>query len=96
MPIVDGVSATKMIREYEQEIANETTPAPRIPIFAVSASLVEKQREMYVETGFDGWVMKPIDFQRVDRLLRGVKLPWVRRDYVYGAGEWEEGGWFEV
>lgn len=85
-----------MIRKYEQqEIANETTPAPRIPIFAVSASLVEEHRAMYVESGFDGWVMKPIDFQRVDRLLGGVRFPWVRREYVYEAAEWEEGGWLE-
>ena len=97
MPIVDGLGATKMIRESEQqEIANGTTPAPRIPIFAVSASLLEEHREMYMESGFDGWVMKPIDFQRVDRLLGGLRLPGVRREYVYEPGVWEEGGWFEA
>lgn len=96
MPIVDGASATRLIREYEQqELANETTPAPRIPIFAVSASLREEHRNSYLRTGFDGWIMKPIDFQRLDRLLGGVRHPWLRQEYVYVPGQWEEGGWFK-
>ncbi|KGO40989.1 CheY-like superfamily [Penicillium expansum] len=97
MPIVDGLGATQMIREYEQqELANDTTPAPRIPIFAVSASLLEENRKMYMDSGFDGWVMKPIDFHRVDRLLGGVRLQWVREEVVYRPGVWEAGGWFEA
>ncbi|KAI2692070.1 hypothetical protein DTO013E5_6743 [Penicillium roqueforti] len=96
MPIVDGLGATQMIREYEQELANGDTPAPRIPIFAVSASLLEENRKMYMDSGFDGWVMKPIDFHRVDRLLGGVRLQWVRQEVVYRPGVWEAGGWFEA
>ncbi|OQE13997.1 hypothetical protein PENFLA_c041G03009 [Penicillium flavigenum] len=97
MPIVDGLGAMQMIREFEQqELANENTPAPRIPIFAVSASLLEKNRKMYMDSGFDGWVMKPIDFHRVDRLLGGVRLKWVREEVGYQPGVWEAGGWFEV
>ncbi|CAG8310999.1 unnamed protein product [Penicillium salamii] len=96
MPIVDGLSATRLIREYEQqEIANESTPAPRIPIFAVSASLVEENRATYIRTGFDGWILKPIDFHRLDRLLGGIKHQWVREEHIYQPGEWEEGGWFK-
>ncbi|OGE51601.1 hypothetical protein PENARI_c013G10006 [Penicillium arizonense] len=55
MPIVDGLSATKMIREHEQAMASSGLPETRVPIFAVSASLLEKDREMYVQSGFDGW-----------------------------------------
>ncbi|KAG0158071.1 hypothetical protein PDIDSM_5584 [Penicillium digitatum] len=97
MPIVDGLGATQMIREFEQqELANETTPAPHIPIFAVSASLLEENRKIYMDSGFDGWVMKPIDFYTVDRLLGGVRLRWVREEVVYRPGVWEAGGWFEA
>lgn len=96
MPIVDGIGATRLIREYEQqEIANETTAAPRIPIFAVSASLLEDNRDVYIKSGFDGWVMKPIDFQRLDRLLGGVRVPWIRQEHGYEPGMWEDGGWFK-
>lgn len=93
MPIVDGIGATKMIREYE---ATEDKHY-HIPIFAVSASLMEKDRQMYTDSGFDGWVLKPIDFQRVNHLLGGVYEDKGRRDgvYVAGAGAWEKGGWFE-
>ncbi|KAJ5759482.1 hypothetical protein N7520_006638 [Penicillium odoratum] len=89
MPIVDGLSATKMIREYEQQSTNRRTP-----VFAVSASLFEKDRQIYLDAGFDGWIMKPIDFQRVHLLLNGV-LSAERRDAaLYQPGMWEQGGWF--
>ncbi|KAJ5467106.1 hypothetical protein N7475_004858 [Penicillium sp. IBT 31633x] len=96
MPIVDGLSAAKMIREFEQlESAKENIIKPHIPLIAVSASLLEEHRQMYMESGFDGWVMKPIDFHRVDRVLAGVRLPWLRHDFVYKPGMWEGGGWFQ-
>lgn len=67
----------------------------RIPIFAVSASLEEKDREKYIQTGFDGWILKPVDFRRVDRLLCGIVDDDVRNECLYVPGKWEQGGWFE-
>jgi CheY-like chemotaxis protein len=95
MPIVDGLSATKMIREHEQDMASAGFSVTRIPIFAVSASLLEKDRETYVLSGFDGWLLKPIDFQRVNMLFGGVRIKWMRNECVYEPGIWEKGGWFE-
>lgn len=92
MPIVDGLSATKMIREHELQSSNRI----RIPVFAVSASLLEKDRQIYIDCGFDGWIMKPIDFQRVHELLEGVKRAGVRGNCLYQPGRWEQGGWFEA
>lgn len=92
MPIVDGLGATKMIREHETEASGND----RIPVFAVSASLMEKDRQMYVGCGFDGWIMKPVDFQRVHELLRGVRLADLREQCLYQAGMWEQGGWFNA
>jgi hypothetical protein len=43
---------------------------------------------------FDGWILKPIDFRRLDLILQGVKNPEIRRDCVYTPGQWERGGWF--
>lgn len=93
MPIVDGIGATKMIREYE---ATEDAQQHHIPIFAVSASLMEKDRQLYIDGGFDGWILKPIDFQRANHLLVGVHEREAREDSIYipGAGTWGEGGWF--
>jgi hypothetical protein len=43
---------------------------------------------------FDAWILKPIDFGRLDFLLEGIKTPELKRDAVYTPGHWERGGWF--
>ncbi|KAJ5380584.1 uncharacterized protein N7496_003012 [Penicillium cataractarum] len=91
MPIVDGLSATKMIREYEVQA---DLRHDYVPIFAVSASLLEKDRHTYINSGFDGWIMKPIDFQRIHELLKGVKSTEKRSTCFYRSGMLEQGGWF--
>ena len=52
MPLVDGASSTKMIRQYEKELVEELRRTrPRVPIIAVSASLTEDKRFDYVQSG---------------------------------------------
>lgn len=99
MPIVDGLTSTKMIREFEQSGEHHTLSAiasnhGRIPIIAVSASLVEREKNTYVSAGFDGWILKPIDFKRLETLLLGIIDDKTRNDAVYVTGKWERGGWF--
>ncbi|KGO74487.1 CheY-like superfamily [Penicillium italicum] len=101
MPILDGMKATRAIREFESKTPKEALSEKairndRVPVFAVSASLVEKDRDTYVETGFDGWVMKPINFARLNILLSGLCDRSARKAVTYTPdGEWENGGWFE-
>lgn len=99
MPIADGLESTKMIREIEAspEHAGHSEFAQangRIPIFAVSASLEESKKDDYVNAGFDGWILKPIDFSRLSILLAGIQDQETRRSNLYSPGEWEKGGWF--
>jgi CheY-like chemotaxis protein len=99
MPIVDGLSSTKMIRSIEAspEHRGHSSLAKsngRIPIFAVSASLVETEKHNYVDAGFDGWILKPIDFKRLATLLLGITDEATRSSCLYVPGEWERGGWF--
>ncbi|KPM42852.1 hypothetical protein AK830_g3674 [Neonectria ditissima] len=99
MPIVDGLTSTKLIRATETapEHAGHSILAAsngRIPIFAVSASLIERERQTYVDAGFDGWILKPIDFKRLSTLLAGITEEEVRNSCLYEPGEWERGGWF--
>lgn len=100
MPIVDGLTSTKMIRSFEKshhtdKLSPRAQGNGRVPIFAVSASLVERDRPMYVNAGFDGWILKPIDFKRLNVLLTGIVDEKVRNKCLYKPGEWERGGWFE-
>jgi CheY-like chemotaxis protein len=99
MPIVDGLTATKMIRSFEKthpinHLSDRATLNGRVPVFAVSASLVEKERQAYIDGGFDGWVLKPIDFKRLSILLCGIVEENTRKDCLYQPGNWERGGWF--
>lgn len=100
MPILNGFEATERIRAFE------AAPRPplcarlshtlngRIPIFAVSASLLEAQRDELFSHGIDGWILKPINHKRLKLILRGVTDPVQRQSDLYRPGyNWEFGGW---
>lgn len=100
MPIVDGLSSTKMIRSYEKThdediLSPRAATNGRVPILAASASLVERERHIYVEAGFDGWILKPIDFNRLNTLLTGIVDEDTRKTCLYQPGQWERGGFFD-
>ncbi|KAL4863603.1 hypothetical protein BDV12DRAFT_177298 [Aspergillus spectabilis] len=92
MPILDGMGSTKRIRQFEHERNGDVKR--HVPIFAVSASLLEKDAQMYMDLGFDGWIMKPINFKRLNTLLAGIRQEQERNAVVYQPGLWEQGGWF--
>ncbi|KAF2098282.1 hypothetical protein NA57DRAFT_40022 [Rhizodiscina lignyota] len=99
MPIVDGLTSTKLIRSHEKAHPHHSLSARaalngRVPIIAVSASLVEKERQTYIDAGFDGWILKPISFSRLSELMAGIVDEKTREDALYQPGEWEKGGWF--
>ena len=99
MPIVDGLTSTKMIRSFEKtysdgSLSKRAALNGRVPIFAVSASLIEQERDKYIDAGFDGWILKPIDFKRLIALLSGIVEEPTRQSCLYKPGEWERGGWF--
>lgn len=100
MPIVDGLTSTKLIRSFEKThpkhaLSARATMNGRVPIIAVSASLIEKERQTYINAGFDGWILKPISFSRLSELMSGIVDQKVREGALYQPGEWEKGGWFE-
>lgn len=100
MPIVDGLTSTKMIRSFEKShpthlLSTRAAFNGRVPIIAVSASLVERERKKYVDAGFDGWILKPISFDRLQVILRGIVEKKARQENLYRPGTWEQGGWFQ-
>jgi len=55
MPVMDGLEATRAIREWEQTLA-----APRLPIIALTASALEDDVRRTLEAGADRHVAKPV------------------------------------
>ena len=54
MPLVDGIKATKAIRKFEKE--HLLNP---IPIVALTANVLEKDRLMFFEAGGNYFLAKP-------------------------------------
>jgi CheY-like chemotaxis protein/nitrogen-specific signal transduction histidine kinase len=67
MPEMDGVAATAAIRRRERE-----TGRPKVPIIAVTASVLAHETEGYIAAGMDGCVAKPIDAQTMLTTLQDL------------------------
>jgi signal transduction histidine kinase/ActR/RegA family two-component response regulator len=64
MPKMNGLEATKMIRQMEQKSRSS------IPIIALTASVINKEEDWASKNGFDGFVFKPF---RPEELLLNIK-----------------------
>lgn len=62
MPVLDGLAATRRIREE--------SPSPYIPIIAITAFSTSGFLQAAHDVGFDGYLTKPIDFNRMDDLIK--------------------------
>jgi CheY-like chemotaxis protein/nitrogen-specific signal transduction histidine kinase len=66
MPEVDGLEATRAIREREK------VSGKRIPIVAMTAHAVKGDEEMCLDAGMDGYVSKPISRSQLFETIRKV------------------------
>ncbi|MDR1603751.1 MAG: response regulator [Gracilibacteraceae bacterium] len=60
MPEMDGIEAVRLIRALGTEYAG------RLPIIALTAGDAVAQAEKFLESGFNGFVAKPIDLLRLE------------------------------
>jgi len=60
MPVMDGFTATRMIRTGAAKVRNA-----QIPIIAMTADAMEGDRERVLEVGMDDYLTKPIDAQKL-------------------------------
>ncbi|MCL1836132.1 MAG: ATP-binding protein [Treponema sp.] len=69
MPDMDGIEATRIIRE---EIGTEY--AKNIPIIALTANAILGNEALFLDKGFQAFLTKPIEIERLDMVIR----EWVR------------------
>jgi signal transduction histidine kinase/DNA-binding NarL/FixJ family response regulator/HPt (histidine-containing phosphotransfer) domain-containing protein len=69
MPDIDGIEATRIIRE---EIGTEY--ARTVPIIALTANAIVGNEDMFLQHGFQAFLSKPIDIIRMDYVINH----WVR------------------
>ena len=65
MPVLDGFEATRELRRREQ-----AQDRPHTPIIALSADAMLENRDMAKLVGMDDFVTKPIELDRLERLVR--------------------------
>jgi PAS domain S-box-containing protein len=69
MPKMDGVETTRLLRELGYDR----------PVIALTANAVVGQAEMFLESGFDGFISKPVDLRQLNatlnRLVRDKQPP---------------------
>lgn len=66
MPVMDGVAATRKIRQIEAETGRRTT------IYAYTAAAMAGDRERFLEAGMDDYISKPVDIELLFSLLMQV------------------------
>ena len=64
MPGMDGLDATRRIRQIEAEAG-----AARTPILALTANASADDRQACLEAGMDGFLVKPLDRERLAAAL---------------------------
>jgi signal transduction histidine kinase/CheY-like chemotaxis protein len=69
MPEMDGIEAVRIIRT---EINSEY--ALTVPIVALTANAIEGNRKMFLESGFNDFISKPVDIKQLDAVLNR----WIR------------------
>lgn len=64
MPELDGISATKKIREIEKNTSKRTC------IIALTAGALKEERDACIEAGMDDFITKPIEKNRVIEIIK--------------------------
>jgi len=67
MPRLDGLAATRKIRENEA--------LRNVPVIAITSFSTEGFRRAAYDVGIQGYLVKPIDFQRMHELIRRLLAP---------------------
>lgn len=70
MPDMDGIEATRRIRMHEAGRRGRRTP-----VLALTANTLVEDRYACFEAGMDGYLIKPLDRERLSEALAGIAPP---------------------
>jgi signal transduction histidine kinase/CheY-like chemotaxis protein/HPt (histidine-containing phosphotransfer) domain-containing protein len=82
MPDMDGIEAAHRIRDLEN--------GRSLPVVALTANAVSGMKEMFLSSGFDDYLTKPIDIKRLDAALKR----WIPKEKQRQKGD--DGAWDNV
>ncbi len=68
MPEMDGLTATRLIRERESK-AMSVARVPRVPIVALTAHAMQGDRELCLAAGMDDYLTKPFTLTQLEQVL---------------------------
>ena len=72
MPVMDGIEATKMIREMEGDYYQQ------LPLVALSANATSEARELFLQAKMNDFVAKPIKLKTISKCI----LRWLPEELV--------------
>jgi len=67
MPEMDGIEATKAIRNGEENVRNS-----KIPVIALTAHALKDYEERSFSAGMDSYLTKPIDIEKLSEVLQSI------------------------
>lgn len=73
MPVMDGLEATRRIRQMGEN-------GTRVPIIALTARVLDGEKEKCLESGMSDFLPKPIDVDQLERTLRKWFPPSAKKD----------------
>ncbi|MDR2531274.1 MAG: response regulator [Oscillospiraceae bacterium] len=82
MPEMDGVDVTKVIRAMPEE------KYQKLPIVALTANVVGDVRDMFIESGMNDFLSKPLEHTEIERVLR----EWLPREKWKDVRQTEKAG----
>ncbi len=75
MPVMDGFEATLAIRARESASATADGPGPHLPIVALTASVMQSDRDRCFATGMDDFISKPFRPEQIEAALERWASP---------------------
>jgi len=72
MPIMDGLDATKKIREKEISRKANSNIIRHIPIIALTADVMHGTREACLKVGMDDYLSKPVKRNAIEEILQAL------------------------